>query len=252
MDAIALAQPLRQQVPQVAFAREVLGRMEHRVVQLVELDLQVAFLGHLQRVLHRLRHLGEARLHFLGRTQVELLVGVLQPFGVRQLRLRADADEAIVRVRVALLDVMDVVGRDELQAELLRPGNQLPVDLGLFGQAVVLQLQVEVLRPKRLLEPVNRLARPRQLVPLNGFRDFACQAAGERNQALLVRRQQFLVDARLVVVALQVGLGGELDQVLVAGFVFGQQNQVVINVPPARCWSSSRTGSRAPHRPRSR
>ena len=139
-----------------------------------------------------------------------------------------------MRVRVALLDVMHVVRRDQFQAELLRPRNQVPVDLGLLGQAVVLQFQVEILRPERLLEPVNRLARPGQLVLLNPLRDFARQAAGERDQPLLVRRQQFLVDARLVVIALQMRRGGELDQVLVAGFILGQQDEVVINVPPAR------------------
>ena len=178
-------------------------------------------------------HLGKARLHLLRRAQIELLLGVPQPLGVGQLRLRADADQAVVRVRVALLDVMHVVRRDQLQAELLRPRNQVPVDLGLLRQAVVLQFQVEVLRAERLLEPVNRLARPGQLVLLNPLRDFARQAAGERDQPLLVRRQQFLVDARLVVIALQVRRGGELDQVLVAGFVLGQQHEVVIHVPPA-------------------
>ena len=234
MDAVALAQALGQQMPQIAFAREVLRRMEHRVMQLAELDLQVALLGHLQRVLHRLRDLGKARLHLLRRTQIELLLGVPQPLGIGQLRLRADADQAVVRVRVALLDVMHVVRRDQLQAELLRPGNQVPIDLGLLGQAVVLQLQVEVLRPEGLLEPVNRLARLGQLVLLNPLRDFARQAAGERDQPLLVRRQQFLVDARLVVIALQMRRRGELDQVLVAGFILGQQHEVVIDVPSAR------------------
>ena len=234
VNAVAFAQAVGQQMPQVAVAREVLGRMEDRVMQLLELDFQVALVSHLQRVLHRLGDFGKARLHLLRRTQIELLLGVLHPLRVRQLRLRADADEAVVRMRVGFLDVMHVVGRDELQPELLGPRDQVPVDLGLLGKAVILHLQVKVLRAERLFEPVNRLARFRQLVLLNPLRDFAGQAAGERDEPLLVRRQQFLVDARLVVIALRVPQGGELDQVLVADFIFGQQDEVVISVPPAR------------------
>ena len=42
---------------------------------------------------------------------------------------------------MAFLDVMNVVRRDELQAEFLRPLDQMAVDLGLFGDAVVLQFE---------------------------------------------------------------------------------------------------------------
>ena len=122
-------------------------------------------------------------------------------------------------MRVALLDVVHVVRRDELQAELLRPGNQVPVNLRLLGDAMVLEFEVEVLRPKSLLEPVNSLARAGQLVLLNPIRDLARQAAGERDQPLLVKREQLLINARLVIIALQVRLGRELDQVPVADLI---------------------------------
>ena len=167
LDAVAFAQSIRKQMPQVAFSSEVLRGMEDRVMEFPKLDLQVAFLGYLQCVLHSLRDLGKARLHLLRRTQIELLLRVSETLRVSQLRLRADANQAVMCMGVALLDVMHVIRRDQFQAELLRPGNQVPVHLGLFWQAVVLQFQVEVLRPEGLLEPVNRLACPRQLVPLN-------------------------------------------------------------------------------------
>ncbi len=132
------------------------------------------------------------------------------------------------------LEVVHVVGGNQFQAKLLRPGNQMPVDLGLFGQAVVLQFEVEVIRPESLLEPINRLARLGQLVLLNQLRDFARQAARERDEPVLVRGQQFFVNAGLVVIALQMGGGRELDEILVAGLILGQEEQVVINVPRSR------------------
>ena len=60
------------------------------------------------------------------------------------------------------------------------------------------------------------------------LRDFAGEAGGEGDQALVVLLQQLFIHPRLVVEAFQVGFGGQLDQVLVAGLVLGQQDQVVV------------------------
>ena len=87
-------------------------------------------------------------------------------FGSLNSDLCADAHQAIVRVRMAFLDVMHIVRRDELQAEFLRPLDQMPIDLGLFGNAVVLEFEVKILRAERLLEQVHRVARLVESDPL--------------------------------------------------------------------------------------
>src|SRR5205085_10771271 len=51
-------------------------------------------------------------------------------------------------------------------------------------------------------------------------------AAGEGDQAVGVLREQLPVDARLVVVALEVAGRGELDQVRIARVRLGQQGQM--------------------------
>ena len=127
-----------------------------------------------------------------------------------------------MRVRMVFLHVMHVVRCHQLQAELLRPRDQVPVDLGLLGNAVVLQLEIKIVGTERLLEPIERLARLGQLVLLDRFGDFTGEAAGERDQPFFVRCQQLLVDARLVIIALEVRGGGQLDEILVARLVFGQ------------------------------
>ena len=48
-----------------------------------------------------------------------------------------------------------------------------------------------------------------------------------------MHRQQFFVDAGLIVIALEMGGRGKFDQVLIAALILGQQHQVVIDVPPA-------------------
>ena len=234
MDAVAFPQPFGQQVAQVPVACEVFGRLENGIMQPAELDLEVAFLRDLQRVPSRFGDFGKARFHLLGRAQVKLFLGIPEPPGVGQLGLCADADQAIMGMGVAFLDIVNVVGRHQLQAEFLRPGNQMPVHLRLFGKGVVLQFQVEILRPQRLLEPVDRLAGLRQLPFEDRFRDFACQAAGQGDQPLLVRRQQFFVDSGLVIVTFEMRRRGEAYEVLVAGFILGQQHEVMVRVAAAR------------------
>ena len=58
-------------------------------------------------------------------------------------------------------------------------------------------------------------------------RDLALQAAAEADQAFRMLRQQLLVDARLVVEAFGVTRRDELDEVLEALLVLGEQHEVV-------------------------
>ena len=199
-------------------------------MQLAELHFQIALLGDFQRVPYRLRHFTEQRLHLRGRAQIKLLRHIAHPLGIAEQALGADADERVMCMRVIFLEVMHVVGRDELQSEFLRPRNQVAIHFDLLWNRVVLEFEVKVLRAEDLFEPVHRGARPVQLVLLDQFGNFAGETAGERDQPLLVLRQDFLVDARFVVITLQVGRGVEFDQVSVAGLVLGQQDQVVVNI----------------------
>ncbi len=147
--------------------------------------------------------------------------------------LRADADEAIVRVRIAFLDVVNVVRRDEFQAEFLRPFDQVAVDLGLFRDAVILQFEEKIFRAERLFEPIHRVARLVQLVLHDPVRNFAGETAGHRDQPFAVRRENFLVNARLVIITLQMRGGRELDEIFVAGFVLREQAEMMINIARA-------------------
>ena len=162
-----------------------------------------------------------------------MLLLIAHPLGVAQQRLGADADQAVVGPRVVLLDVVDIVGGHALEAELLGPGDELAVDLGLFRNAVVLEFEIEVPRTEGLLEEVDRVAGPLQVVLQDGLRDLAGQTATQSDEALAVGGEQLLVDAGLVVITLEMGRGDQLDQVLVADLVPGQQHEVVVHVAHA-------------------
>ena len=173
LNGIPEAQAVAEELAQVSLTGPRLGRLEYRVMlrALAVADLQIAFLGHLDRVEDRFRHLGEEVLHFLSRPQEELLLLVAHPLGVAQLRLGADANQAVVRPRVVFLNIVNVVGRDALESELFGPGNELSVDLGLFRNAVILEFEVEISRPEGLLEEIDRVPGALEIVLEDGLRN---------------------------------------------------------------------------------
>ncbi len=85
--------------------------MEDRIVELAELDFEVALLGDFERVPDRFGCFGEEGLHFVGGAEKKLLRRVFHPLGIVERCLRADADQAIMGMRVTLLEVVDVVAR---------------------------------------------------------------------------------------------------------------------------------------------
>ena len=70
---------------------------------------------------------------------------------------------------------MDIVGRNQLESELLGPGDQMAVHLGLVGNLVILQLEIEILRPECFLNQ-SMPSRLLELVLDDRFGDLAGQA----------------------------------------------------------------------------
>ena len=229
-DRVAAVKSFRDKLPQIAFAGKVLRRMKGRIVQPAEFDFEVALFGDFERILHRFGHFREERFHFVGRAQIKLLRLIAQPLGVIERGLCANADQHVVRVRMALLEVMNVVGGNQFQAELRCPSNQMAINLGLLGQRMVLEFEVKIFGAERLFEPVNCIPGFRQIILLDQIGDFAGQTAGQRDQALLVPSQKFFVDARLIVEPFQMRGRDELDEIFVTHLIFGEQQEMVIHI----------------------
>ncbi len=157
-------------------------------MQLVELDGQIAFLRYLKRVQKRLRHLREARLHLHRGSQIELLLHIAHSLLVGEQALCANANKTIVGSGMLLLDVVDVIGRHKLQAEFLSPGNQPAIHYLLLRNPMVLQLEIEVVRPQRLLEPIDGVTSLVQPSPGDCLAHFTGQTTGQCNDPLLVGR----------------------------------------------------------------
>ncbi len=190
---------------------------EVRQAQLAERHAQVRHLRHALRVEERLRHVGEEGLHLRRRLEVELLRLEAQAVGRVEVGAGAHAEQHVVGLVLVLAHVVQVVGDDERGARLGRQAQQLGVQGALLRQAVVLQLQVEAVRAEDVAVLAGDPAGEVPVVHLERLGDLAAQAGGHADDALAVPGQELTVEARLVVVAVEVGRGDDAAEVLVAG-----------------------------------
>ena len=225
--AVALAQALVDERAQVLLLALAVGAVEARDQLLLERDRGVAALGDLERRGERLGHVGEGLRHLLRALQIEL-VGVEGHLRLRQRRLRLHAQQRGVVVVVLLAEVVHVGGGDERAAHLPRELRDRLVDLLLLGDAVALDLEVDVLGAEHLHELVEVGARLRQPALDDAAAGAGGEAAGERDDALGVAGEAVEVDARLAAVeALEEAGARELDEVAEALVGGGEQRQVV-------------------------
>ncbi len=234
LGAVAPRDALLAQVAQVAVLGEAVGHRVRGQLVVAEVQAHVTAFGDLQRGRAGAGIVLEALLHLVARLEVELVAAVAHAVLVGEVALRLDAEQRVVRVGVLVAQVVDVVGGDGLEAGLLGELRELGEQLALLGQAGVLELDVDVLGAEQLGEPGDLGQRGGVVAVAQQHRGLAAQAPGERDEALVVLAEQLPVGARLVVVALEVGRGGELHEVLVAGLVAREQREVRVALLDSR------------------
>ena len=197
---------------------------------LAELDGDVGPLGDPQRVVAGRRHLGEEPPHLPRALQVVLVAVELEAIGVAQQRPGLHAQQGVVGLGVVLVGVVRVVRGQQRGADLPCDLEQLRIGRTLLGDAVVLDLDEEVVTPEDLLEAGRLFERDLLLALQEALQDVAAEATGGDDQALVVPVEQLPVGPGLVVVAGEEGLARELDQVPVADVALGQEDRVVVEL----------------------
>ena len=127
---------------------------------------------------------------------------------------------------VLLVRVVQVVGAQQRDAEVLGDRQQRRLGLLLDGQPVVHHLGVEVLLAEDVLEVGGRLPGLVLLAGPQPHVDLARRAAGGGDQARAVALEQVAVEARLAVLALEAGQRGDAEEVVHALGGAGQQRHV--------------------------
>ena len=225
--AVAPLQAALALLPQPALDGLAVGDREMRDPGQAEGQLEAAgHLGDPAGVEDRLELVGEEGRHLGGRLEPEVVRLELHPAGGVEVVAGADAQQDVVRLGLVLADVVQVVRDDERQAGLRRQPEELLVQPALLGQAVVLELEVEALRAEDVAVLAGQVAGQLPVVGLERPRDLAAEARRQPDQALAVPGEVLAVDPRLVVVAVDVGVGDQPAQVAVADQVLGQQDQV--------------------------
>ncbi len=190
-------------------------------------EIERAHLGDSDRVRNRFRYVLKDAGHLLRTFEEELITFGLQALGIVQRGVCLDTDQNILRRRVLLLAVVHVVRGDEGQA--LSPGqrNEIAIDANLVRQPVVLKFDEESIGAEDIGELAGIVAsgiRP-AVQEIVGYR--TAQTGRRRDQPFPVLRKHLQIDTRPIVVALELGQGGKLQQVAVSRLVLGEQQQVI-------------------------
>ncbi len=223
---VAALQPLVAELDEVLERVPPVRGREPRQQDVAELDLDRAALGDLERAPHRVLVAGEVERHLRRRLEIELVRVEAPVIRVLERVARLNAKQGLVRVGVGGGQVVDVAGGDERQLRLGRELDELRVDPLLYLEARVLELDVGVVAPEHLRQPVEVGRRVLGPALLERLADAAGEAPGERDQPARIALEQLPVDARLRVVALEVAERAQLDQVRIAGVRLGQERQV--------------------------
>ncbi len=231
---VAALEALLAELDEVVERVAIVGSRVARQPDLPQLDLDVQALGDLERRAQRVGLVGEVRGHLRRGLEVELVGVELPAARVLERVAGLDAEQRLVGLRVRVVQVVDVAGGDERKPRLLGELRELRVDARLLLEAGVLDLDVDVVAPEDLRQPVEVGGGVLRTALLERPADPAGEAAGERHDPVRVRLEVPPVDPRLVVVALEVGGRGELDQVPVALVRLGQQGQVRVALLLAR------------------
>jgi hypothetical protein len=201
--------------------------LRHQVAGGEQLRVVADLLGDLQRRVAGARHLGVPQRAHLGRRLEVVTAGVeLEALGVGHRRTGLHAQQHLVCVGVLFVRVVQVVGRDGLEAQLLAEAQQVLPDPALDREPVLHQLEVVVVGAEDVAELGGRLARLVEVADAQPRLHLARRAPGGRDETLGVFVEQLAVGPGLVEVALQAGAAGQPEKVLQAPLVAGQHRRV--------------------------
>ena len=191
-----------------------LGHGEVRHVVRLGVELHVAAFSDFEGVLARAGNVAEQGVHFFCRAQVEVIRVELETLGVGEGRAGLHAQQRRVSGVVFLAGVVQVVGGDEGQVQLLGEAVQVLLNVAFNVQAVVHDLAVEVVLAENIAEFARRLDCLVELSQAQAGLHLAGGAAGGRNQALRVCLQHLAVHTRLVQLTFQRRNRGGTEQVV--------------------------------------
>ena len=192
----------------------------------VKVEFDLAAVGDAFGVGDRLRQGRKSRGHLCGGFEVERIRLHAHAVGIAHALASLHAQEDLMGMGVVRHEIMAIIGGNQGNAGFTADLDQLRVDQGLLGDAIMLQLEVEIAPAEQLIVGLGQLDSPCAIVLHQGTGYFAAEAGREGDQSRRVLAQQVMVNARAVVKAINKPGRDQFHQVLPAGLIFSQQDQV--------------------------
>ena len=225
---LAVALPIALITELLQVRKAVIPRRKLKFRQMIgtKCEFQVASLRDFPCVLYSTLIVLKQRLHLLLRAEIKVLGLIAHPVLVVQRPSGLDAEQNIMGIRVCLMNIVGVIGADHGKPRLLVNPEQALVDDCLVPDAVILQLQIEVVRA----EDVGQF----QGVGLGVFvfpvpqhsGNLSGKAGREGNEAAAVLPQKVQVNPGLDIKALRPGHGYHIGEIAVSLLILTQQNHV--------------------------
>ena len=140
---------------------------------------------------------GKHARHLFGRLQIHFARTVVALFGLLERKTGLDARQVEVCLGVGSIGVVNVVGGDQWQRELAREVDENAVQYGLFGEAVVLQLDIQASRFECVAQRCKHLAASALPLFEDRLRHEPAHASGQAHAPFCVARKVFERDHRL-------------------------------------------------------
>ena len=201
---VPLVEPFPAQPRQVGLRVLPVGRRVAGQMHLPEPQGHFALLRHFPGYIHRLRVFREQRRHLRRRLDIVGRILHPQPLLILHIRPRLDANVHILVLVIRLPHIVGVIGQQQGNPRVPVQLQQPFVDARQLGYMLVMLQFQEVVFAKNLPIPAHLLPR-RAVVPVRQQLGHLRRGAPRQaDQPLPVLLQQFLVNARLVVKALQI------------------------------------------------
>ena len=193
-----------------------------------EFQLDAAAFGDLFGAADDLRMVSPLFLELSARAQRKILAAHRQSVGVGEHLLGLDAHQGVLGLAVVGIQVVNVNGRHHRQRQSGSELKDFLVDQFLVTNGwVVLNLKVEVAAAKQSRHLFDVLGRFVVSTAQHMVGKSALEAAAQADQALGVGRQQLEINPGFIIKPIEVGDGGQFNQVVVANLVGCQQHEVV-------------------------
>ena len=134
-----------------------------------------------------------------------------------------------MKLAVICMDIVHIICCNEPDAMSFRYITQHTVDRLFLGQSVILYFEKEMILPEYRHILTNQGICPHIVPAQNRLWNLPCNTGRERNDPFMVLSQKFFINTWFIIISLDVSEGYELNQIAVAGFVLGKENQMIVS-----------------------